>query len=113
MRARILPFTAAAAWIALATPARAYGPSDPAGPPPDDPAASVNLPAAPRAPQRFKTCAMLLGYDPSAVSADDPAARDAHPDARCSCEMNACAQPRQRGRAHAMPHGEAATESVG
>lgn len=113
MLARILPFTAAAAWIAAAIPAHAYDPSDPAGPPPDDPAAWSSLPAAPRTAPSVKTCAMMLGHDASAVSADDPGARDAQRHASCSCEMSACARPQPGGRSHATPRGEAAMESVG
>jgi hypothetical protein len=92
MLARILPFAVAAAWLSAAIPAHAYDPSDPAGPPADDPAAYSSLPAPRRIAQDLKACAMMVAHDASAVSADDPSAAQAAKAADCSCALKTCSQ---------------------
>ncbi len=103
MAHRILHWTLVAAWVAAAAAARAYDPSDPSGPPPDDPAAWSNQPAPRRVAQDLERCDMMYARDP-ALDADDPSAYRGNPDRQCVCEaMTTCAQekspPRRDGKA--------------
>ncbi len=108
---RVLSFSLVAAWAATATPAFARDPSDPSGPPADDPAAWATTGRAPaRVGKDLKRCDMMFADVPSGIIADDPTSYRIDRGVTCSC--HACTlpmdHPGQSGQHthHAAAHGD-------
>lgn len=117
MISRVLSFTLVAAWVTAAVPARAYDPSDPAGPPPDDPAAYTTSPQrTARVGKDLKRCDMMFADASSGIVEDDPSTHRIDRGNACSC--HACALPlddsgkgEQRKQHHTGAHDHGASSS--
>ena len=140
MLSRILSGALAATWVAAATPAYAYDPSDPAGPPPDDPSAWTSEPgparvayersdpvspppddpsawslesSPPRVAQSLKRCDMMFAVGISTLTPDDPTAFAERGIDECSCKLKACGPAKGSPRAEGKARqGDARVDGV-